>query len=89
MRLRRETNRIAIIESKEEVRSTPEVEHPDQEKSQPGPQPSQRNQGQNRGHEIAVCSRAGECDCQFWRNNAWHQECQPDEPEAVQDEQWT
>jgi hypothetical protein len=42
-------DRIALIESVEEARSTPKVEHPDQGEPQLGLQSSQCQQGQNRG----------------------------------------
>jgi hypothetical protein len=58
-----------------------------QDHAQLAAQPGQCQQSQGRGNEITVCGRACESGRQVRRNNAGHQECQPDKPEAVQDEE--
>src|SRR5262245_4020892 len=79
-------NRVALIEGVEKIGSAPKIEAPDQDHAQLAAQPGQCQQGQHRGNEVTVCSWACESGRQLRRNNAGHQECQPDEPEAVQDE---
>ena len=75
-----------LIECVEQIRTAPEIEHPDQDDSQPALESRQREQGQDCGSEVTVCSWKSESARQVRRDNAGHQECQPDEPEAVQEE---
>src|SRR5262245_59589882 len=53
-------DRVALIESIEEIGGAPQVEHPDQGNPPLAPQGGQREQGQRRGDEITVGSRARE-----------------------------
>src|SRR5262249_9426055 len=76
-----------LIERVEQIGTTPKVEHPDQDDSQPALQRRQREQGQDRGNQITVCRRVCESGRQVRRDNAGHQECQADESEAVQEEE--
>jgi hypothetical protein len=57
---RHEPDRIALIESVEEIGATPQVEYSDQEHAPPAAQPGQCQQSKDRGNEIAVCGWAGE-----------------------------
>jgi hypothetical protein len=63
-----------LIECVEQIRTTPKVEHPDQDDSQPPLEPRQREQGKDCGNEITVCSWASEGARQVRRDNAGHQE---------------
>src|SRR5215471_7657422 len=78
---------IALIESIEEIGGAPQVEHPHQGHPPLAPQGGQREQGQDRGDEIAVGSRTRKSRRQLRCDNAGHQECQADKAEAVQDKE--
>jgi len=82
-------NTIALIEGVKKIRGAPQVERPGEREAEPARQRRQRQQGENRGHEIPVRSRASESSWQIRRNDARHQERQADEPEAVQEQQWS
>src|SRR5262249_24180979 len=76
-----------LVEGVQQIRTPPEVEHPDQDDSRPAPEPRQREQGQDSGNEITVGRRARVRARQVRRYDAGHQECQADEPETVQEEE--
>src|SRR5262249_11441693 len=73
----------------EKIGTAPKVEYPDQGDAEPAAQSSQRNQGQHRGSQIAICGWHRESGWQPGRNDTLHQECKPDKSETVQEEERT
>jgi hypothetical protein len=65
------------------------TEYPYQGDAEPAAQSSQRKQGQHRGNEIAICGWHRESGWQLGRNDALHQEGEPNKSETVQEEERT
>src|SRR5262249_15557686 len=76
----------SLIDGEDQTSTPPEVDHPHQDGSQASVERCQREQGQDGGNEIAVSGWSSESARQVRRDDAGYQECQADEPEAVQEE---
>src|SRR5262249_57840380 len=64
----------ALIEGVEKSGSAQKTECPDHRDAARAAQSSQRNQGQQRSNEIAICGWHRESGWQFGRDNTLHQE---------------
>src|SRR6266851_5376399 len=84
---RQQSDLISLIEGEEQISRAPDVENPGEQDAQSARQRPERKQSENGGDNVAHGSRHGERRRQVRRHNAWYHERQPDEAEAMQDEQ--
>ena len=80
-----DTNKT-LIKCVQKIRSSPKIEHPDQQNPKPALKTHQCEQGQDCGNQITICGRTGESPRQICPDDAGHQECQANKPETVQEE---
>src|SRR5215471_5460066 len=84
---RRDPGVIGLVESIEEIGCTPDIEDPCDDNAGCSGQRYQGKQGEYCRNDIPICRRLREGRGQVWRHYPWHEKCQPNETEAVQDEQ--
>src|ERR1700736_4264694 len=77
---------IGLVERVEEIGCTPETEDPCNDKAGCTGQRYQRQQGEHRRNDVAIGGGTRKGRRHVRRYDPWHQKCQSDEAEAVEDE---